>query len=162
MTKQQLLDFNQALISVDKMSASVAFAYAVALNRKTIKNEVEALEEAFKPRPAYLEFDRERVALCEKLAKKDEKGKPIMINNQYQFEDIKVLEKEMEPIKEKHKEAISEREKQLKEFNEILKQEITFNLKKVRPNELPATITPNLVAGLMPMIDDVEPTKTGV
>ena len=163
MTKEELLLLNQGLQKVLHLSG-VKFAYAINRNLDILKPEMEALEKAAKPSEDYLKFDAERIELVEKYAEKDEKGKakqvPMATNPQqteYVIEEgkQKELDKEFGKLKEKHKEAIEAREKQVKEYNELLKTETTkLEFHKVNISDIPNQINGIQMNGIKDIIID--------
>lgn len=149
MLKEDLILFNQGLNSVAHLSG-VKFAYAVSRNLSILKPELESLEKAAKPTDEYMKFEDERIKLVEKFAEKDEKGKAKqvpMVSNPRQTEYVidkdkqEELDKEFGELKEKHKEAVEGREKQIKEYNELLKSEAPkLEFHKVSIDQVPAQI----------------------
>ena len=87
--------------------------YALAKNIRKIKLELEVIREVNKPLDNFSKFEDERIKLCKEHANKDKNGKEIVTNNSYDIKNKEKFEKDLEKLKEKHKEAIEEREKQI-------------------------------------------------
>jgi len=156
MTKGELLRFYEGLISVGGLKGS-KFAYAVAKNSFTINDEIEALRKAIEPAENFVKFDKERVLIAEKYAVKNDKGQAetYMDSNkkaQFFIQDKEEFEKAIDELKEKHKEAIKEREVQVSIFDEMLKEEISFDIIQIAEKELPADITPNQLVEILIML----------
>lgn len=153
MNKKELLEFNNALKSVSDLKG-VKFAYAVTKNKNNIKNEVEAIVEAQNQSDEYKEYEKERIALCEEMAIKDENGKPKINKFNYEIEDEKAFEVKFDELKEKHKEAIEKREKQLEDFELLLEEAAEVKIHKVKIEDLPNDITPKQLEGIFEMLMD--------
>src|SRR3990167_2149607 len=119
MTKGQLVELFSTLNTLGKLQG-VKFTYAVARNIAALKNEVEAINKSLEPSSEFMVYDKERVELAQKFAKKDEKDKPLTENNRYVMEDEKGFDKAFAKLQEKHKEVIEKREKQFKDYIELL------------------------------------------
>lgn len=89
-----------------------------------LQPEVNALENTLKPSEEYVKFDTERVELAKECAKKDEQGKEVIVDNKYQIKDEEVFNKRLEVLKMKYKKVCKSREKQLKNFNKLLKKKV--------------------------------------
>lgn len=136
----------------------VRFAYAVSRNIALLKPEYEAIQEAIKPSEAFTAYEKERIALAESFAKKDEKGKAISENKMYVLEDKDGFEKAFEALKETHKDAIEARKKQEEEVNELLKTESTVALHKVMLDNVPEGITVEQMHSIVEIISEEIPT----
>src|ERR1700752_1412982 len=88
MTNQEILNLNQGLYSVGNLvGPNNKFAYAVAKNIMLL-------------RPYLGEIESLRIKLCERLAKKDDNGKPIVEKDQYVFENKELYDKEWKNLME--------------------------------------------------------------
>src|SRR3990167_4508990 len=112
MTKGQLVELFSTLNTLGKLQG-VKFTYAVARN-------IAAINKSLEPSSEFMVYDKERVELAQKFAKKDEKDKPLTENNRYVMEDEKGFDKAFAKLQEKHKEVIEKREKQFKDYIELL------------------------------------------
>ena len=80
-TRQELLELLAGIEAVKRAGLDGElpvidhhFGYALAKTRRMIAAEVEATLEAISPLPAFVEYERRRLALCEMHAMIDEKG----------------------------------------------------------------------------------------
>ena len=74
MKNKELQPLLQSIDAVGNLSG-VKFVYAIVKNKKLITAELETLQEAIKSSEKFLEYDKERIVICEKHADK-ENGKP--------------------------------------------------------------------------------------
>ena len=152
MTNQNVVDLQQGLNQVKNLSG-IRFAYVIAKNLNKVNSEVETFRETIKPSDAYNEYEKERVALCELHANKDEKGKAVIIGNEYDgLTGNKAFDAQMEVLKEKHKETIDVRQKQIDDFNSFLKEESKLELHKIDVNDVPKDITAGQMNGIQAIV----------
>jgi hypothetical protein len=159
MLKQDLIVLYRSLNQLGSLQG-VKFAYAVSRNIDLIKPELEALEKVSAPSKEYLEFEKTRVALVEKYAVKGEDGKFIMKNNEYEIpkEKQEELNTEFGKLREENKELFEARENQIKEYNDLLKEESKIELYKVTLNDVPANITVAQMTSVKAIIDESVPS----
>jgi len=157
MKNKQLQPLLQGIDAVGNLSG-VRFSYCMSKNRKLITAELETLQEAIKPKEKFLEYDKERIALCQKYADK-ENGKPKMENNNFVITDRKEFEKEIEKLGKKFNAVLDEREKQGKEFQELLEKESSFVPFKLDYEEIPKDITAKQMDGIIELIKDPDQSK---
>ena len=134
-TNRELADLMQGLMEVKDLKG-VKFSLQVSKNIKLIKAELVHIEEASQPSAAFLEL----AALVQTL---DKSGKGE--------EEIK---KEVEEIEKGNEELISERKKQIEEFNALLEEEIEISLFKVSESHLPEDITTAQLLGISLIIKE--------
>lgn len=150
MKNKKIFELFDALSSITGLPG-VRFNYAVAKNLATLKAEVTALQEGLKATEEFTAYDKERVELATKHAKKNENGEAIMEKvgkaEQFVIEDLKAFEKDFEVLKETHKLTIEAREKQLKDFEKLLEEENPIVLHKIKLSDVPeAMVTEQLVS----------------
>lgn len=161
--KEKLLTFHRTLNSFANATGA-KFCYFVNKNIKLLENDVEALNKAITPLPNFVEFDKDRLELVKKHAKKDEKqpdglGRDPIDPTRYAIKDLKAFDADFEKLKTKHKVAMKEREKQIKEFEELCKEEIEIELHSISKDLIPNTITAQQMNGIFELIEDEEETK---
>lgn len=132
----------------------VKFAYAVGKNLEIIKSEVNALMKSQEASKEYQEFDKQRIELASEMSNKDEKGNPIIENNNYQIQDLIKFKKALDILKGKHKKAVDAREKQVKEFEELLQEKTKVKLHKIKLAEVPDDISTQQMASIMVIIQE--------
>lgn len=159
MKKSEVLSLYKSLNQLGALSG-VKFAYAVAKNINILKNEVESLDKALEPEEKFQEFEKERVALLEKHADKDEGGKPkkeTSDNGSEQYvmgDNLKKFEKEFEVLKKDHKEAVDARDKQIDEYTKLLETDAEVTLHKLKMEDIPESITTRQLAGIYDIIEE--------
>jgi hypothetical protein len=131
----------EILEKLKKVSLTGKTAYAVARNIKIIEDEIDIMGNMVKPNSDFIKYEKERTELATKHAKKDEKGKAIIENKEYILENKEEFDKEFAILKEKHKEAIDFRTKQLEDFNKFAEEESKLEFYKINEDEIPETAT---------------------
>ncbi len=135
LTREELVKLNNALAAVGNLSG-VKFAYAVAKNREELKPEIKSLQAANEPSEAFNILDAARVELAKEYAKKVD-GKPVVEGDSYVMEDQALFDKAFDKLKAKHKDAVEAREKQMKDFEELLKEVVEIDLHTISPEYAP-------------------------
>lgn len=128
----------------EKTKGSVHFRYDMIKNSNVIKSEIDALAEVEKDMNEPLKpYNAERAKIIEKIGTKAANGGySIEVTDKarmYKFN------KAMEPVKEKYKKVLDEHEKKLKEYENILQEEIKtpFNFTEVKIDDCPEEIETN-------------------
>jgi len=122
------------------------FSYFITRNNIKLKDEVEALKEIMAPSEKYQEFDKKRAEIASNMADKDDKGKPIIVNNSYQIiENQSKFDKTISDLRTEYKEAIEEFEKTAKVYNEILKETVPFEPYAIGIDNLPDELEPEIM-----------------
>lgn len=128
--RQDILNLWRVIHKESTYPLNKRFEYALAKNRIALKNEVEALKPVLeKELEGQTEYQEAAHKLLEKWAEKDDKGnmvqKQVPNTNQamVQLSDPKAYEKEIEKLREKHKDYIEAREQYDKETDEWLKED---------------------------------------
>jgi len=143
-----------------KIKNSVKFSYWLAKNRKRIQPEIESLEEVIESSRRYKEYDMERVRIAKFYADKDENGKPIIQNSSYVvIEKLNEFNSELDILKEKYKDEVEKRDKQIEEYNNLLEEEIEFEGFKIKLEDLPDGIEPIFIEVLMDIDLLIEPDE---
>jgi hypothetical protein len=124
MTKGELLELWEALANPDGLEPSVKLGYAIERTRDRIRGEIQAIMATRKPPRAFEQYERERLKLVLKFAKKDEHGNPMVENQSYIFEPGTRLEYEvaLDALIKEHKEAVELYQNQLEEWELLLKE----------------------------------------
>ena len=145
-----LLNLWHVLESIKSKKVNIKFSYFVAKNRLNIKNEIEAINETQEASEAFKVYDKERSTLAEKYADKDDKGKPIIRENQYIITAEKEkFEKDLEELKIRYKKVVEEREEQLSKLKEFLNEEVNFEGFQIELDNLPMDLEPILIETLL-------------
>lgn len=161
MKNKDLFVLSAALESVANLPG-VKFAYAVAKNLDRIRRELKVLQEVMRPFPNFLEFDKKRIELCKKHAKKDDKGEFCVENDHFQLKDSKKFEIAFKKLKKEHKNAINDREKQEKEYESLTNEECSIDFSMTSESSLPEGITAAQILSIMPIIKDDTEEKSQI
>jgi len=159
MKNKEILQLYNALQDVSNLSG-VKFAYAVSRNINKVKPTLNSLEEAINPKEEYKEFESKRVELAKKYAKKNENGEPVtntdLDNNTktYEIENQKAFQKEMTKLQKEYAQAITNREKQIEEYKNLLEEETQIDFYKIKKENLPEDITAQQLTGIFAIIED--------
>lgn len=154
MTNQKLFDLYKSLLTLKGLSG-VKLSYAIARNKAKIKSEIESLEESIKPTQEIIEYEKKRIELCELHADKDDKEKPITVDNVYQgLDGNKAFEAQFKVLQEENKELLDVRQKQIDEYNSLLKEESKLELYKIDITEVPKEICNEQMDIILPIINE--------
>jgi hypothetical protein len=151
--KLQKLNELYASIEANSPFTGVKIAYAVAKNKKIIKDLLEPISEVGAPSPEYSKFDAERVKLCTEHAKKDANGSPVVVGSKYIMMDQKAFDAAFTELKEQFAVVIEKREQQGKEIDDLLNSEVEVTFHSV-PEEIleSSSLNSNQIAVLLEMI----------
>lgn len=141
MLKREIPDYRKKVYQLLDVKGE-KFAYAVLKNKQKIDSAWDSyldISKKYNPSEEYLAFDKDRVELAESMAKKDDKGEPIIKDERYDIENPEEFEKALNELKEKHAEAIKGREDQIAACEKELDEEYDIEFHKV--SEVPDTIS---------------------
>ncbi len=117
------------------------FTYTISKNKEILKKVVEEIQKKAEMHENYREYEKERVELNEKYAKRDKDGNPEVKDKNYVIKDKAKFEEEVEKLKKKHKDAIEQREQQREDIDKLADEEITLELKTLPIGIIPNEIT---------------------
>jgi len=149
MKKSQVITLFNILDSMKTKESNSKFSYVVAKNKKIIQKEIEVIEEVQTEMNKLIsEFSKERNELITKLGEKNENGAyEIKAEDK---ENINLFIEEESNLKEKYKDNLDSYHEKLDQFEEILQEEIEFDLYKIKDIEiLPDFITPEMIEFFM-------------
>lgn len=150
MKKRDLISLHNSLTTLEGRPFSVKFSYFIAKNKVMLKNEFTALDVARKPDPKFVEFDTERAKLAHDMSDKDEKGQAKIENNNFIIvEKVNEFKDALEALKEKYSKAITDQEKNIKDFEAILNEEFEYKGPKIDFKDIPAGIEPSILEDLI-------------
>lgn len=118
------------------------FLYGLYRNLEELEPEIKAIDAAKKPSDKYEEYQNKKTAIGEKHSDRDENGKPILVEGvggeMYKIEKNKELAtQELYSLNEEYSETIRERQKGLKEFMDLMEDEIEIDICKVSFKNFP-------------------------
>lgn len=131
------------------------FAYAIVKTARKIEDELKTMDEVSKPSPEYVEYYNKGLGLSTKYCKKDEKGNPISKNQIFQgLEGNVEYEDEKKKLDEQYKGAIEFRDKQIKQYNEMMDDEVEFEVHQIDIADIPEKITVEQMAIISKLIKE--------
>jgi hypothetical protein len=141
--KLDLLRLHNAILALEGTQHSVKFSYLVAKNKVAMKDEIEALEEVSKSSEEFKVYEDARIKLAQKYADKNEDGSTKIQDNNFVLTiNAEVFQKEFDKLKNKYKDTVADRDKQVKEFEELLEGTVVFEGTKINFGDIPASIDP--------------------
>ncbi|MCK5018202.1 MAG: hypothetical protein KAS32_14190 [Candidatus Peribacteraceae bacterium] len=156
MKREEVIPIWNVLDSLGDEKAGVAFSYMVAKNQAAIKDEYESVMKAIAPTKAFQKYEELRLEVVRNNATKNEQGQLDMVNGNVIIspDSIDKLKEELEKLNIEHKDAIEEREAQMKEAEEFFEQEIDLKLEVINMNDFPETLTPNQMKHLIQFVKE--------
>lgn len=148
MKKSDLLLLYEALRSVKNLKGA-KFNYSIAKNIALLRDEAEALYKTLEPQDEMIPYNKKRMELINKYGERDEHNNLIVdvVQKEYKVKNKKAFEKELDVVKEKYTAAIEAYEKQVEEYNVLVRDEIEIGLYMIRLEDVPDDIvTEQMVA----------------
>jgi seryl-tRNA synthetase len=137
-------------------SAKVAYAVNRNLNvlDKEIKLTRKSLELEGEQKTKLEEYEKERLELCKKHAKKGENKEPVMKPGrsgaeEFVLADVEAFERDFEAIKEKHAEIVKDYEERVKQVREMMDEEVEFDLFELNASHIPWDTAPEKLEPMM-------------
>lgn len=152
-SRKEFINLYQMLGYLGELTGA-RFTYTISKNKEILKNVVEEIQKKAEMHDNYREYEKERVELNEKHTKRDKDGNPEIKDKNYVIKDKVKFDEEVEKLKEKHKDAIEEREQQRKEVEELANKEITLDLKTIPLSIVPDKVTVDQMEVLSILIKD--------
>ena len=148
--KRDLMRLNNAISAIEGRKFSVRFSYFLAKNKIQLKDEISTLDQLRMPSGEFKEYDNERAKLALKYADRNNDGSP-KIDNQEFLITIKAgpFQEAVSKLKEDFEEVIKERNEQLKDFEEILEEETTYDGATIDYKDIPDDIEPVVIEVLL-------------
>jgi len=146
----------------------VKFGFGLAKNQRRIETELTDMQTKLKFTDKYKEFDEKRIELCKKHGDKDENGKAKQIPDPMNpdnkmflgIDDNPEFDKEIEKLTKEYQKEVDDFKDRLKQYNELLQEEIKFELHMISIDDIPPEITAEEIAPLINMITDEGIVKT--
>lgn len=142
-----------------KQLKGAKFSYAIVKNFNILEKEVKDINSTITPSEDYKSYEADRIALCEKFAKKDELGnsikKNIQANGAFEY-DLDVTDKtfieEIRKLQEKYKTALEDQSKKIEEYHKFLQEESEILFHTVSLDDIPSDISVELMSVIEPFI----------
>lgn len=140
-TKRDLLKLYNVISLIENRQFTVKFSYFIAKNKVTMRDEIIALDKARKVSEKFKLYENERVDLAKKFSDKNIDGSSKIQDNSFVItKQLNLFQGELSKIREKYADAISEREKQLEEFEKLLDETIEYTGTKIEFKYMPESI----------------------
>ena len=132
------------------------FNYALVRTKDILKRELALLEESFKEKEKFIEYEAKRIETAKELCDKDEKGEPIIEQNRFKLseENDGKFKAKLEELQSEYKDALEERTQQMENFNKMLKENVSFEVHKINLNDIPEEVTQEQMEILYLMINE--------
>lgn len=127
------------------------FTYSIIKNIELIEKEIEVLTKMSKPSEEFENYDKDRLALCERLSQKDGEGNSLkndLGNGNFEY-ILDINSKEWIEgttlLSSKYLDAIKNREVQINNYNEILNKEVELKFYEIKLDDIPNDINLELM-----------------
>jgi len=121
------------------------FALTVVKALEVLKPNYEAIFNAGRVPQAFASYEAERIALCKRHAKQDEKGEPTTVHRngtmEFVIEDREVFDAEVKELQEKNKDAIDAKASLEMEVGHMRDEPINIRLPQITASKFPASVT---------------------
>lgn len=163
MKKKDLLLMLSVIEEVLKVSKVSELNWKLIQNKNILKVYKEEIDEFLNQSEEFKQYENKRIELCNKYAKKDKDGNPIIINISNKFiydglENNKEFLFSVKKLNKEYEEVIKIRNEQVKHYDEvIMNEEVDLNdkLKKIKISSLPDNIIcGDLLECLFPIIEE--------
>lgn len=140
--RSELFRVKELLESMPK-AEKFKFNYAAAKNLRMVKSEIEDMQKTIEADGKMIEYEKARVELCQKYAKK-ENGNPVIIRGAFQIEEDKMDEfnVEIEELKKAYSSTLELHRKRVDGYNVAMTEMVDINFHKVRLEDMPADLKP--------------------
>jgi len=142
MKRGSLVELNILLSEMKNVQADKRFKFAVVRNLEYFEPEMKAIQETSKSNPRFEEYLNKRKQIGEECADRDEQGQPklVMVEGNQVFQITEKKEeansKIVDLIKE-YNDVIEEKQEEIKQFGELMKEEIEVDVCKISFEFLP-------------------------
>lgn len=161
LTNKEVYQLRQWLYECSDLKGQ-KFAYAILKNRNHVDSYIKNIEETMTtPSKEYLRFDEQRDKLARKNSERDANGEPMTkmegMKRVYVIKNKEKFDADSKELKDKFKETIKEREKQIKTFEKFSEKIATVELHMIESSDVPEDITANLLEGIsVLLVDSIE------
>jgi len=150
MKLQELINAFNVIKNIN-VQGEVRFIYKFIKNKKVLEKKVneeqEILNKIIEPDEKLIEFEKKRLEILNEYGEKDEKGslKQDVTGNVIVPEEKKEeFNEKLQNLIDEYKEVLDKRQEQMKEYNELLNDEVDMSdikLYKFKLDELPNNLT---------------------
>ena len=155
LTKKEILELWKVFKEASKLQGK-KFAYAILINEKKIKDEVETIQTIAKPSEEYMKYIKEQMQIVNEFTVKDEHGNPIGDNGIYQLQPKRkdIAQFKLEQLSQKYKTDIEKQNKVNEEINTILSEEIDIDFYKISFDDIPEEVNKEQLEKLMLIVKE--------
>jgi len=142
----QILELVEGFMKIAEMkfSSTKKFSYAMVLNDEAIKPYVKAMREIASPGESYIEYEEKRNEIIKGHAKVDADGNIILNDNRgvvfKSDEEGLIAIDEINALNKEYTEVLEDRNNDIKEYNELLMNDISVNIECVSLDDIPNVI----------------------
>lgn len=148
--KRDLMRLNNAISAIEGRKFTVKFSYFLAKNKIQLKEDIVLLENLRGVNDEFKEYDAERAKLALKHADRNPDGSPKIDNQQFVITvQADQFQEAMAQLKEEYHEVIEQRNEQLSDFEEILKEDVEYSGATIDYKDIPDDIEPVVVEVLL-------------
>jgi hypothetical protein len=155
LTRNELAGIARVLNSLNG-SYSIKMKYAIKKNKDFLKNEVDAIDEAsITNSKRFKEYDEKRMKIVDECGEKQNgqfkflpDGKSVTIRD----DKKEYFAKTLSVLQEEYKDGIDERNKELKDFENFLKEQVEIEVFKFSNDIIPDDISQSMYETLFPLI----------
>lgn len=145
----------------DKTGASPQFSYALVRNKHLLKPVFDALVEAGRVSVEFATYDKERVALCARMAQKGANGQPVLTISGKDYvipaEDHAEFDNQMADLQGQHKAAIAANKELTAKVEALMENDAEeLTLIRLPLSAFPPDITVRQMEALLPIVDPGE------
>ena len=151
LTYADILNIHKCFFDLFKIKGNIYYSFAIAKNIKVLEQIIDPIQTAISPHDDFKKYEELRKNICEKNCKRDINGEVLSHNGTYIFDDeiLKIVNEQIEQLKEEYKTALIDRENQVNEYNIFLKEESTIQLCCIQFDHFPETVSPEEIYPLV-------------
>ena len=162
----EVLDLLEALLDLEKSDVLIpkSLSFAASMNKPHLSTAAKAILDCNKTNvPEMIEFNKAQMEIVATFAVADESGKTIVPKEKKDefLAAMKTLDAERLPTL-KSCGALDKRNQEIKEYNDMLSEEIDLPLVKTSYKTLPDTLKVKHVTALMPIIKETPEEIAGL
>lgn len=135
----ELIELRKKLDDVSNYNG-IDFAYAVFKNKQIIDQKLMEINFVRHISPKVIEYEKNRVLICEEFSKKDDNGNPLKKDNLFIIDDKEAFKIKMDELFDKYKSYIEERQNQINLFDKKMNEEIDLPFLKIKKEQIPTEL----------------------
>lgn len=163
MNNRDAINLHKVLMQLNQVPGKPQFVYALVYNRNKIKEVVEAVTAAqmFEPESPAEAFQNRRAKLIDKYARRNTQGSPVTNGTHIVLDDAVGFQTANQKLEIEHAKEFEAWKSHQANIAEVLDAEFDVaQLRKMHFSTLPATITPELLDAIWPVLVGEPPEIT--